>query len=77
MTTVDTKTLDLPNSPRLAYLATIAAIESPLYQTKWASAARVRWEVIHAIRTELDEVGFDWKTACQEIAASTTRGERP
>jgi hypothetical protein len=73
----DKPTISTPNAGRIAYLATIAAIEAPLYQTKWASAARVRWELIHEIRAELDAVGFDWRTACQDVEKATPARERP
>jgi hypothetical protein len=71
------RTLNFKNTDRLAFLAALAAIEAPEHPNRFARAARVRWSLIAEIRAELDAAGVDWRTACREVAATTTRSERP
>lgn len=50
------------NTERLAHLATLVAIETPLRQGQ-AFAAYVPWATIHEIREELDKTGYPWRDA--------------
>ncbi len=64
------KTLDIATSGRLAYLAALIAIETPVSRTRYVEAAKVRWQIVEDIRKALDEAGFDWRKAHGYAAAA-------
>jgi hypothetical protein len=65
----DKPALNVTNAGRLAYLAALAAIETPERQAKYSPNAQVRWSLIHEIRAELDAAGFNWRAALRDARA--------
>ena len=77
MTPVDlAPTLNTRNAGRLAYLAALAAIETPENPNRYATSASVRWSLIHEIRAELDAAGFDWRATLRDARARVKAAER-
>lgn len=66
--TFDTKTkrFTTPHAEELAYLAALVAVEAPARANKWASTARIPWDLVEHIRDTLSLDGFDWKQAAIE-----------
>jgi len=46
---------------QLAKLATLIAIEAPVYHQAWNVSTYVAWPLIDAIRAELEKAGVDWR----------------
>ncbi len=69
------KTLDIATSGRLAYLAALIAIETPMSRSQYVEAAKIRWRIVEDIRKALDDAGFDWRKA-HDYAATAERTRR-
>jgi hypothetical protein len=53
---------------KLANLAVAMALEVP--EKQQAATAQVPWSLIHKVRAICEEIGFDWRQARKDVAAT-------
>jgi len=56
---------DLTDLTPLERLALRLSFEAPTRQGRYTSEARIPWETIHELRSELERLGFDWRAGAK------------